>query len=131
MNTMKTGILLAALTGLLMMIGGFFGGKQGVYIAFLFTAIMNFVSYWFSDKIVLKMYGAKEISERDRPDLISLVKNLALRANLRMPRVYIIQSDSPNAFATGRDEEHAVVAVTDSILRVLTGTNWKEFSPMN
>ena len=119
MNTIKTGILLGALTGLLMLIGGFFGGRQGVYIAFIFAAAMNFFSYWFSDKIVLKMYQATEVTERDYPELFNMVRNLALRAQLPMPRVYIIPSDSPNAFATGRNENHAVVAVTESIMRIL------------
>ncbi len=119
MNTLKTAVLLGALTGLLMLIGGFFGGKQGMVIAFILAAAMNFFSYWFSDKIVLKMYGAQEVSERDHPELYSMVRNLALRAQLPMPRVFIIQSDSPNAFATGRNEHHAVVAVTDSIMRIL------------
>jgi heat shock protein HtpX len=119
MNTIKTGILLGALTGLLMLIGGFFGGKQGVYIAFVLAACMNFFSYWFSDKIVLKMYRAQEVTDRDYPELYSLVKNLALKARLPMPKVYVIPSDSPNAFATGRNENHAVVAVTESIMRIL------------
>jgi len=119
MNTIKTGILLGALTGLLMLIGGFFGGKQGVYIAFVLAACMNFFSYWFSDKIVLKMYRAQEVTDSDYPELYSLVKNLALKARLPMPKVYVIPSDSPNAFATGRNENHAVVAVTESIMRIL------------
>ena len=110
MNTLKTAVLLGALTGLLMLIGGFFGGRQGMVIAFILAAAMNFFSYWFSDKIVLKMYGAQEVSERDPPELYSMVRNLALRAQLPMPRVFIIPSDSPNAFATGRNEHHAVVA---------------------
>jgi heat shock protein HtpX len=119
MNTIKTGILLGALTGLLMLIGGFFGGKQGVYIAFVLAACMNFFSYWFSDKIVLKMYRAQEVTDSDYPELYSLVKNLSLKARLPMPKVYVIPSDSPNAFATGRNENHAVVAVTESIMRIL------------
>jgi heat shock protein HtpX len=119
MNTIKTGILLGALTGLLMLIGGFFGGKQGVYIAFVLAACMNFFSYWFSDKIVLKMYRAQEVTASDYPELYSLVKNLSLKARLPMPKVYVIPSDSPNAFATGRNENHAVVAVTESIMRIL------------
>jgi len=119
MNTVKTALLLGSLTGLLMLIGGYFGGQQGVVIAFFFAAIMNFASYWFSDKIVLKMYGAKEVSESENPEIYGIVRKLALKAGLPVPRVYIIQSDSPNAFATGRNEKHAVVAVTDSILRIL------------
>lgn len=116
---MRTALLLGALTGLLMMIGGLFGGKQGIVIAFVFAMIMNFGSYWFSDKIVLSMYRAQEVSERDAPDLYSLVKNLTLRAGMPMPRVYIVPGDTPNAFATGRNESHAVVAVTEGLLRIL------------
>ena len=119
MNTLRTGILLGALTGLLMLIGGYFGGKQGIVIAFIFAMAMNFGSYWFSDKIVLSMYRAHEISEGEAPELYSIVKTLALRASLPMPRVYIVPGDAPNAFATGRDERHAVVAVTEGILRIL------------
>ena len=119
MNTIKTGILLGALTGLLMLIGGYFGGRQGIIIAFIFAMVMNFGSYWFSDKLVLKMCRAKQVSESEAPELYSLVKTLALRAGLSMPKVYIVPGDTPNAFATGRDEKHAVVAVTEGILRIL------------
>jgi len=119
MNTVRTGILLGALTGLLLLIGGYFGGRQGIIIAFIFAMIMNFGSYWFSDKIVLSMYRASEVSEREAPELYTIVKNLALRADLPMPRVYIVPGDTPNAFATGRNERHAVVAVTEGILRIL------------
>jgi heat shock protein HtpX len=119
MNTLKTALLLGALTGLLMLIGGYFGGRQGVVIAFVFATVMNFVSYWFSDKIVLKMYAANEVTEREAPELYTLVRNLALRDGLPMPRVYIVPGDTPNAFATGRNEHHAVVAVTEGILRIL------------
>ena len=119
MNTIKTGILLGALTGLLMLIGGYFGGQQGIIIAFIFAMVMNFGSYWFSDKLVLKMYRAKEVSESEAPELYSLIKTLALRAGLPMPKVYIVPGNTPNAFATGRDEKHAVVAVTEGILQIL------------
>ncbi|MGD0277068.1 MAG: zinc metalloprotease HtpX [Syntrophales bacterium] len=119
MNTFKTVILLGALTGLLMFIGGYFGGQNGIVIAFIFAAVMNFASYWFSDKIVLRMYRAQEVTEAQAPALYALVKNLALKAGLPMPRVYIIPTDTPNAFATGRNEQHAVVAVTKGILRIL------------
>jgi heat shock protein HtpX len=119
MNTIKTGLLLGALTGLLMLIGGWFGGQTGVVIAFIFAIAMNFGSYWFSDKIVLRMYQAKAVSEGEAPELYAMVKNLALRAAMPMPRVYIIPEETPNAFATGRDERHAVVAVTEGILRIL------------
>lgn len=119
MNTLKTGILLGALTGLLMLIGGYFGGQQGVVIAFFFALVMNFGSYWFSDKIVLSIYRATEVSESQAPELYTIVKTLALRAGLPMPRIYIVPGDTPNAFATGRNEKHAVVAVTEGILRLL------------
>jgi len=119
MNTLKTGILLGALTGLLMLIGGYFGGQQGVVIAFFFALVMNFGSYWFSDKIVLSMYRAAEVSESQAPELYAIVKTLALRAGLPMPRIYIVPGDTPNAFATGRNEKHAVVAVTEGILKLL------------
>lgn len=119
MNNLKTALLLGALTGLLMLIGGWFGGQQGVVIAFIFAMAMNFGSYWFSDKIVLKMYHAREVSESEAPELYNLVKTLALRAKLPMPRVYIVPGETPNAFATGRNEQHAAVAVTEGILRIL------------
>jgi heat shock protein HtpX len=119
MNTIRTTLLLGALTGLLMLIGGYFGGKSGVVIAFLFAMVMNFGSYWFSDKIVLRMYKAQEISESQAPELYGIVKNLALRGGLPMPRVYVIPGNTPNAFATGRNENHAVVAVTEGITRIL------------
>jgi len=119
MNTIKTGLLLGALTGLLMLIGGLIGGKGGVFIAFIFATVLNFGSYWFSDKIVLSMYHAQEVTPDQAPELYEIVRNLAMRANLPMPRVYIIPEDTPNAFATGRNEHHAVVAVTAGILRIL------------
>jgi heat shock protein HtpX len=118
-NTVKTALLLGALTGLLMLVGGLIGGKGGVYIAFIFAVILNFGSYWFSDKIVLKMYKAQEVSESSVPDLYNIVRNLALKASLPMPRVFIIPEETPNAFATGRNEKHAVVAVTEGIMRIL------------
>jgi len=118
-NTVKTALLLGALTGLLMLVGGLIGGKGGVYIAFIFAVILNFGSYWFSDKIVLKMYKAQEVSESSAPDLYNIVRNLALKASLPMPRVFIIPEETPNAFATGRNEKHAVVAVTEGIMKIL------------
>jgi len=118
-NSIKTVLLLGALTGLLMFIGGLIGGRGGVYIAFIFAVIMNFGSYWFSDKIVLRMYRAQEVSESSAPGLFNIVRNLALKANLPMPRVFIIPEETPNAFATGRNEKHAVVAVTEGITRIL------------
>lgn len=119
MNNVKTVILLGALTGLLILLGGMFGGKQGIVIAFVIATVMNFGSYWFSDKIVLAMYRAKEVSEQDAPQLYSIVKGLALKAGMPMPKVCIVPGATPNAFATGRDERHAVVAVTEGILRIL------------
>ena len=119
MNTIKTVFLLGALTGLLILIGGYFGGRQGMIIAFALAVIMNFGSYWFSDKIVLRMYSASEVSESDAPELYAAVRNLSLKAGLPMPRVFIIPDETPNAFATGRNEKHAVVAVTQGILRIL------------
>ncbi|HET6459608.1 MAG TPA: zinc metalloprotease HtpX [Syntrophales bacterium] len=119
MNTIKTGLLLGALTGLLMLIGGYFGGKQGVVMAFIFAMAMNFGAYWFSDKLILRMYNAQEASENQVPQLYAIVKDLALKAGLPMPKVYIVPGDTPNAFATGRNETHAVVAVTEGILKML------------
>jgi heat shock protein HtpX len=119
-NSIKTAILLGALTGLLMLIGGLIGGRGGVYIAFIFALIMNFGSYWFSDKIVLKMYKAQEVSESSAPALYGMVRNLSLKANIPMPRLFIIPEETPNAFATGRNEKHAVVAVTEGIMRILS-----------
>jgi heat shock protein HtpX len=119
-NTFKTTILLGALTGLLMLIGGYFGGRGGVFIAFIFAIVMNFGAYWFSDKLILKMYNAQEVTETQARELYAMVRGLAMRASLPMPKVYIIPEETPNAFATGRDEEHAVVAVTEGILRILS-----------
>jgi heat shock protein HtpX len=118
-NVLKTTFLLGALTGLLLLFGQVFGGRIGMIIAFGFAIVMNFGSYWFSDKIVLAMYRAKPISESDDPELISIVRNLATRAGLPMPRVYRIPQPTPNAFATGRNPENAVVAVTDGIRSLL------------
>ena len=119
MNTFKTTLLLGALTGLLLLIGGWFGGRGGVVIAFIFAIVMNFGAYWFSDKLILKMYNAQEVTEIQAPALYTMVRGLAMRASLPMPKVYIIPEETPNAFATGRDEHHAVVAVTEGILRIL------------
>jgi len=119
MNTFKTTFLMALLTVLLVTAGGFLGGEGGMMIAFLFALIMNGVSYWFSDKIVLRMYRAKEIGPGDSPKLHRIVQELALRAQMPMPKLYLIPQEAPNAFATGRDEKHAAVAVTEGILRIL------------
>jgi len=120
MNRIKTTLLLSLLTVLMVLMGSALGGKTGMVFAFLMACAMNFFSYWFSDKIVLKMYGAREIGEHDHPAFHGMVRRLALQAGLPMPRVYIIPSDSPNAFATGRNPEHAAVAATEGIMRILT-----------
>ena len=119
MNTFKTTFLMALLTVLLVTAGGFLGNEGGMMMAFLFALIMNGVSYWFSDKIVLRMYKAKEIGPGDSPKLHRIVQELALRAQMPMPKLYLIPQEAPNAFATGRDEKHAAVAVTEGILRIL------------
>ena len=119
MNTFKTTFLMALLTVLLVTAGGFLGGEGGMMMAFLFALVMNGVSYWFSDKIVLRMYGAKEIGPGDSPKLHRIVQELALRAQMPMPKLYLIPQEAPNAFATRRDEKHAAVAVTEGILRIL------------
>ena len=119
-NAFKTTLLLALLTGLLMWVGQFLGGTQGLVVGLVIAAGSNLVSYWFSDKIVLKMYGARALSEEQAPDLFRVVRELATGAQMPMPRVYLIASDSPNAFATGRSPEHAAVAVTEGIMRLLT-----------
>jgi heat shock protein HtpX len=120
MNTLKTAMLMALLTILLMLVGGAIGGRNGMTMAFLLAGGMNFVSYWFSDKIVLSMYGAQPLDEQDNPRFYGIVRQLANRAGLPMPKVYVIQDDSPNAFATGRNPEHAAVSATTGILRLLT-----------
>ncbi len=119
MNGFRTTILLALLTALVVWIGQMFGGPNGAVIALVMAGAMNFFSYWFSDKIVLKMYGAQEITANDDPELYGLVQDLATRAGLPMPRVYVIPEEAPNAFATGRNPEHAAVAVTQGIRRIL------------
>ncbi|MBI4413443.1 MAG: M48 family metalloprotease, partial [candidate division NC10 bacterium] len=118
-NTFKTAVLLGALTGLLVVFGNFFGGQQGMVIAFAFALLMNFGAYWFSDRIVLAMYRAREVSEAEAPELVAMVRGLAQRGRLPMPRVYIIPTPSPNAFATGRSPRHAAVAVTEGILGLM------------
>lgn len=119
-NLMKTAILMAAITALFMAIGSVLGGQQGMLLALLIALGMNFFSYWFSDKLVLKMYNAKEVDESSAPQFYRMVRELAQRAGLPTPRVYLIEEDAPNAFATGRNPEHAAVAATTGILRVLS-----------
>ncbi len=116
-NQIRTTVLMALLTGLILLIGQWIGGRQGMMIALLVAAGMNFFSYWFSDKIVLRMYSAQEVGPQDGPELFGMVQELCRRANLPMPKVYIIPQDAPNAFATGRNPEHAAVAVTEGLLK--------------
>ncbi len=120
MNALRTTLLLALLTCLLVLAGGAIGGRSGMTMALVMAGVMNFVSYWFSDKIVLSMYGAREVGEQDYPEFYAMVRQLAIQAGMPMPRVYLIESDTPNAFATGRNPEHAAVAATTGIMRILT-----------
>ena len=119
MNTFKTTILLTALTLLLVGVGGAVGGKTGASIMLIISLAMNFGSYWFSDKIVLKMYNAQPVNENQAPDLYNMVKKLTQNAKMPMPRVYVINTEMPNAFATGRNPENGVVAVTTGIMKAL------------
>ena len=119
MNIFKTTILMALLCGIMIAIGGAIGGHTGAFIMLIISLGMNFASYWFSDSIVLNSYDAREVSESEAPQIYNIVKNLAQKADLPMPRVYIINSDVPNAFATGRNPSHAAVAVTTGIMNVL------------
>jgi heat shock protein HtpX len=120
MNRLKTVMLLGSLTALLVWIGHALGGQAGLVIAVLFAALMNFASYWWSDKIVLRMYHAKEVTEAEAPGLYAVVRDLAMRARIPMPKVYLIPEETPNAFATGRNPEHSAVAVTAGITRLLS-----------
>ena len=119
MNIFKTFVLMALLTGLMVAIGGMIGGSTWAMIMLVIAIGMNFFSYWFSDSIVLKSYNAREVSDKDAPQLYEIVSKLAQKADLPMPRVYVIDSDVPNAFATGRNPDHAAVAVTTGIMKVL------------
>ncbi|MBF6988036.1 MULTISPECIES: zinc metalloprotease HtpX [Cupriavidus] len=119
-NWVKTFMLMAAITALFIVIGGMIGGRSGMMMALLLALGMNFFSYWFSDKMVLRMYNAQEVDASTAPQFYGMVQELAQRANLPMPRVYLINEDAPNAFATGRNPEHAAVAATTGILRVLS-----------
>jgi heat shock protein HtpX len=118
-NSFKTAILLSALTALILIIGEIFGGRNGLVIAFIFALIMNGGSYWFSDKIVLSLYKAQELPYEAAPELHGMVERLAQQAGIPTPRIFLIPSQNPNAFATGRNAEHAVVAVTEGIVRLL------------
>jgi len=119
MGTLKTTFLMALLTVLLVTAGNMFGGQSGMMMAFVFALVMNGVSYWFSDKIVLRMYGATELDPQTMPQLHQIVRDLAVRAGMPMPIVYMIPQETPNAFATGRNEHNAAVAITEGIVRIL------------
>ncbi len=119
MNRLKTLVLLAAMTALILAVGQMLGGRGGMMLALIFAAVMNLGSYWFSDRIVLAMYHAQPVTESEAPEVYGIVAELVQRANLPMPKVYIIPEEAPNAFATGRNPEHAAVAVTQGILRIL------------
>ena len=119
-NILKTAVLMAAITALFMAIGSLIGGRQGMMLALVVALGMNFFSYWFSDKLVLKMYNAQEVDASSAPQFYAMVSDLAQRAGLPMPRVYLIEENAPNAFATGRNPEHAAVAATTGILRTLS-----------
>jgi heat shock protein HtpX len=114
----KTTLLLGALTGLIMLIGGLLGGRRGLEMAFILAICLNFFSYWFSDKMVLRAYGAQQLDASSAPELYAIVNELAHSAGIPMPRLYLIDSDTPNAFATGRNPSHAAVAVTRGIMRI-------------
>lgn len=120
MNYFKTFLLMLVLTGLFIIVGSAIGGKNGAIIAFVFAALMNFFAYWFSDKIVLKMYRAHQVSQEESPELHRIVAELTSKASMPMPKVYIMDNDTPNAFATGRNPEHAAVAVTTGLMRILS-----------
>ncbi|MFH0732668.1 MAG: zinc metalloprotease HtpX [Candidatus Omnitrophota bacterium] len=118
-NFFKTAFLMTLLTVLFISLGAMLGGRDGVFVAFIFALIMNFVSYWFSDKIVLAMYRAKPVTETEFPNVYRIVAGLSRQANIPMPKIYLIPTQSPNAFATGRDPKHATVAFTQGILNIL------------
>jgi heat shock protein HtpX len=120
MNQFKTFFLMLILTVLLVLVGSVIGGRNGAIYFFIFAALINFVTYWFSDKIVLRMYRAKEVSQSEAPELYQIIGELTNKASLPMPKIYIMDNDTPNAFATGRNPEHAAVAVTTGILRILS-----------
>lgn len=119
MNYLKTAVLLGALTVILVLLGELLGGRQGAMIALVFAAVFNFGAYWWSDRLVLRMYGARRVGEEEAPQLHAILRPLAMRASLPMPAVYIVDNDTPNAFATGRDPSHSAVAATSGILKIL------------
>jgi heat shock protein HtpX len=118
-NSLKTVVLLGSLTGLLLVFGRLFGGQSGMVIALVLAAAMNFFAYWFSDKVVLAMHGAKPVTREQAPELYAIMEGLTAHAGIPMPRLYVVQADAPNAFATGRNPQHAAVAVTTGIMRLL------------
>lgn len=120
MNNIKSMVLLVALTVILVWAGGAFGGKQGMTIALIFALGMNFFSYWYSDRIILAMYRARRVTEPEAPELHGMVRELAAKAGMPMPKLYMVEADQPNAFATGRNPEHAALAVTTGIMRILS-----------
>jgi len=120
MNQFKTFLLMLVMTVMFILVGSAIGGKNGAMTAFVIAAAMNFFSYWFSDKIVLRMYGAQQVTQGEAPELYQIVGELVNKAGLPMPKVYIMENDAPNAFATGRNPEHAAVAVTSGIMRILS-----------
>jgi len=119
-NRLKTMVLLASLTALVLFLGQALGGRGGLLMALLFAGGINFASYWWSDKIVLRMYNAQEVTKSEVPDLYRMISGLVQRVNMPMPRVYVIPEQTPNAFATGRNPEHAAVAVTEGLMQMLT-----------
>jgi heat shock protein HtpX len=119
-NYVKTALLLGLLTGLIVVVGGSLGGRNGAVVAFGFAAVMNFASYWFSDKIVLAMYRGREVSPAEAPRFHAIVDRLVARANMPKPKLYVLPGDSPNAFATGRNPSHAAVAATEGILKLMS-----------
>ena len=120
MNVFKTVFFLTLLTLLLILVGGWIGGREGMVIAFSIALVMNFVTYWFSDRIVLAMYKVKQVTRADYPKLFTIVSNLSTKAGLPMPKVYVMPVVTPHAFATGRDPSHAAVAATEGIIRLLS-----------
>ncbi len=120
MNIFRTTVLMAVLTAILVFFGQLLGGRSGALYALILAGVINFIGYWFSDRIVLAMYGAKEVKFHEAPEIYSVVQRLTMKANLPMPKVYIIPQEAPNAFATGRNPQHAAVAVTQGILSLLS-----------
>ncbi|MGB9629892.1 MAG: zinc metalloprotease HtpX [Thermodesulfobacteriota bacterium] len=120
MNQFKTFLLMLVLTLLFILVGSAIGGRIGVVYAFILAALMNFFAYWFSDKIVLRMYGAQQVTQSEAPELYQIIGELTNKAGMPMPKVYIMENDTPNAFATGRNPEHAAVAVTTGLMRILS-----------